>query len=55
MIWGVFGVLGSRGLRKNCLGAREKGHFSFREQGAKTPPGGPEAYTVRIIEELKTG
>ena len=25
-------------MRKNILGAGEKGHFSFREQGAKTPP-----------------
>ena len=23
---------------KHFLGAGEKGHFSFREQGAKTPP-----------------
>ena len=25
---------------KTFKGAGEKGHFSFREQGAKTPPGG---------------
>ena len=34
-----WGVLVSRGLRKNILGDGEKGHFSFREQGAKIPLG----------------
>ena len=35
----LVGVLGSRGLRKTFM-SWEKGHFSFREQGAKQGGGG---------------
>ena len=36
--WG-FREQGAGGRGKTFWGAGEKGHFSFREQGAKTPPG----------------
>ena len=48
-ILGDFGVVGSReqgAEEKAFWGAGEKGHFSFREQGAKNPLEGPHFYSV---------
>ena len=36
--WG-FREQGAGGWGKTFKGAGEKGHFSFREKGAKNPPG----------------